>query len=56
MMLKVACGVLLLSCVLVKEVQGQTGLTDSDIQEILDAHNMFRGQVSPSASNMEKMV
>ncbi len=34
----------------------QTGLTQADKQDILDRHNSLRGQVSPSASNMERMV
>ena len=46
----------LLSCVLFEGVLCQTGLTGADKQAILDAHNTLRGQVSPSASNMEKMV
>ena len=54
--LKMVCVVLLLSCVLFEGVLCQTGLTDADEQEILDAHNSFRGQVSPSAANMERMV
>ena len=45
--------VLCLGCVL---VMGQTGLSDSDRQDILDAHNRLRGTVDPSASNMETMV
>ena len=34
----------------------QTGLTQADKQDILNRHNSLRGQVSPSASNMERMV
>ena len=41
---------LALSC-----VHGQ-GLTDDEKAEILNAHNHFRGQVDPIATNMLKMV
>ena len=34
----------------------QTGLSDRDKQELLNAHNHFRGIVDPTASNMEEMV
>ena len=37
-------------------VLAQTSLTDNDRRELLDAHNHFRRIVSPSASNMIKMV
>ena len=48
---------LLLSCVLVDQmVLAQTGLLDTEKQVILDAHNFYRGQVVPTAANMEKMV
>ena len=53
--LKVACFILL-SCLLVEKVLSQTGLTDADKEAILDMHNSLRGQVNPSASNMERMV
>ena len=36
-------------------VHGQ-GLTDEEKAEILNAHNHFRGQVDPIATNMLKMV
>ena len=48
------CMVLLIGCVLVLQVTAQ--LTRSEKQNILDAHNRLRGQVSPTASNMAKMV
>ena len=35
---------------------GQTSLSSEDQQELLNAHNHFRGIVSPPASNMERMV
>ena len=35
---------------------GQTSLSSEDQQELLNAHNHFRGIVSPHASNMERMV
>ena len=48
---------ILLSFVLLMEgVMSQTGLTQSDQQDILERHNNLRGQVNPSASNMERMV
>lgn len=37
-------------------VSGQTSLSASEKQEILDAHNFFRARVNPVATNMEKMV
>ena len=47
--------VLFLGC-MEREVMGQTGLTESDQQDILDMHNQLRGIVNPTASNMETMV
>jgi hypothetical protein len=38
------------------DVFGQTGLSQSEEQEVLDAHNNFRGSVNPSAVNMRRMV
>lgn len=46
-------GVLLLQ---VHDVSCRTGLSSQDKQELLNAHNHFRGIVNPPASNMEKMV
>ena len=43
-------------CIMVGQVFSQTGLTADDKQVILDAHNMFRGSVDPTASNMLAMV
>ena len=37
-------------------VSGQTGLSASEKQEVLNAHNYFRTRVNPIATNMEKMV
>ena len=34
----------------------QSGLSNREKQELLDAHNHFRGIVDPPASNMEEMV
>jgi len=34
----------------------QTGLSSSDKQELLDAHNYFRAGVSPIATDMKMMV
>ena len=48
------CGVfvvLALSC----GAYGQ-GLTEEEMEEILNAHNYYRGQVDPIAANMLKMV
>ena len=36
-------------------VYGQ-GLSDEEKQEIVNAHNYYRGQVDPIATNMLKMV
>jgi hypothetical protein len=36
--------------------QSETGLSQSEEQEILDAHNRLRGSVNPSAANMGIMV
>ena len=41
---------------LLDRVLGQSGLSKLDEQEILDSHNYFRGLVTPTASNMERMV
>ena len=46
---------LCLGCV-VEEVVCQTELTADDKLEILNAHNNFRGMVTPTAANMERMV
>ena len=48
------CLVLLIGCVLVLQVTAQ--LSKSEKQDIVDAHNKHRGEVSPTASNMAKMV
>lgn len=37
-------------------VSAQTSLSNQDQQEVLNAHNHFRGIVNPTASNMERMV
>ena len=37
-------------------VSAQNSLSAEDKQELLDAHNMFRGMVSPPATNMLRMV
>ena len=42
--------------VVVSDVSGQDRLTESEKQAILDRHNTLRGQVSPTASDMTKMV
>ena len=48
----VSAAALFLSCVLIKEGICQTGLSNANKQDILNAHNNLRGQVSPSASNI----
>ena len=40
----------------VHDASCQTGLSSQDEQELLNAHNHFRGIVDPPASNMEQMV
>ncbi len=42
--------------ILCNGAQGQTGLSASDKDELLIAHNYFRGIVDPIAANMERMV
>ena len=37
-------------------VKGETGLSDNEKKEVLNAHNHYRGQVDPIAANMERMV
>ena len=48
------CGVLVLLAVSYG-VYGQ-GLTEEEQEEILNAHNHYRGQVDPVATNMLQMV
>ena len=48
--------VVILCSLLLNQVSAQTGLSAQDQQELLDAHNHFRGIVNPTASNMETMV
>ena len=40
----------------VDQAMCQTSLSSQDQQELLNAHNHYRSIVSPSASNMERMV
>ena len=40
----------------IPSVCGQTSLSEAEQQELLDAHNRFRGMVDPPASNMRRMV
>lgn len=37
-------------------VRGQQGLSEEEIEEILNAHNYYRSIVDPIASNMLKLV
>ena len=47
---------LLCTALVVEDVMGQTGLTESDKEAILEAHNSLRGMVEPSATNMARLV
>ena len=47
---------LFLCSLLLNQASGQTSLSSQDQQELLNAHNHFRGIVDPTASNMERMV
>ena len=49
------CGVLVLLLAVSYGVYGQ-GLSEEEKEEILNAHNHYRGQVEPVATNMLKMV
>ncbi|MGH0161464.1 UNVERIFIED_CONTAM: hypothetical protein FKN15_061034 [Acipenser sinensis] len=40
----------------ISKQRGKRAITESDMQAILDLHNKLRGQVYPTASNMEYMV
>ena len=40
----------------VRESSCQTSLSSQDQQELLDAHNHYRGIVTPTASDMQTMV
>lgn len=37
-------------------VNAQTGLSEDEKQQLLNAHNNFRSRVYPTATNMERMV
>lgn len=43
---------LVLQCVLSQPLP----LSEADTQELVDAHNFFRGMVDPPASNMQRVV
>ena len=43
-------------CVLLSQLFCEAKLSPSEVNEIVNLHNMFRASVSPSASNMETMV
>ena len=49
-------GLLLLLAVCLGSAHAGGGLSESDRQSILDAHNRFRGMVNPTASNMQEMA
>ena len=36
--------------------QTPLSLSEADIQELVDAHNLFRGMVDPPASNIQSLV
>ncbi len=44
------------SCALPVVTAQTSGLSDEEQVEVLNAHNHFRGMVTPVATNMEKMV
>ena len=48
--------VVILCCGFVDESSCQTSLSSQDQQELLNAHNHYRGLVNPTASNMQRMV
>lgn len=51
--------ILLTLCWTLRTTTGQgtaIPLSDGDIQQIVDAHNLFRGMVEPPASNMQRVV
>ena len=48
--------VVILCCGFVDESWCQTSLSSQDQQELLNAHNHYRGLVNPTASNMQRMV
>ena len=50
---------LLTLCLTLRTTTGQVTaipLSDGDIQQIIDAHNLFRSMVEPPASNMQRVV
>ena len=49
------CGVLIVVALSSCGIHGQ-GLDEEEQQEILNAHNYYRGLVDPLATNMLKMV
>ena len=58
LMFHTAASLLLLALVCCQGVlgQGQGGLSEEEMEEILDAHNYYRRTVDPVATNMLKMV
>jgi ABC-type oligopeptide transport system substrate-binding subunit len=55
LVLVIAASLLYLGCVPL-QVFGQSRLSQSEKQEILEIHNSLRGSVNPSAANMGVMV
>lgn len=45
-----------LCCVLLSQLFCEAKVSPSEINEIVNLHNVLRASVSPSASNMETMV
>ena len=46
----------LLAAAITRGTYGQSGLTEEQKQQFVDAHNSLRGNVDPTATNMETMV
>lgn len=49
-------GIFIAAHITIVFVSAQNSLSAEDKQELLDAHNMFRGMVNPPATNMLRMV
>ena len=41
---------------MLKWTHAQSSLSEADIQELVDAHNLFRSMVEPQASNIQRVV
>ena len=45
-----------LAAAIITETYGQTGLTATQMKQLVDTHNNFRRSVKPAATNMQTMV